>query len=147
MNQKISWPKWTVYQKVQTRCEVTSNQLDQQVTPLPDAIITSDHKKNFQDFTLNLKNDLDIEQRHEEGFDTISCTNFPTGTRNHEDRKTDDILARSFELTREISENTEDTMLPILKRSAEMNSQIRNLKYDDKVEEVRECFKEVLSKI
>ena len=68
IKQKISWPKWTVYQKVQTRCEVTSNQLDQQVTPVPDTIITSDYEENIQDFTLNLKNDLDTEQRHEEGL-------------------------------------------------------------------------------
>ena len=54
-------------------------------------------------------------------------------------------MARSFELTRETCENTEDTPTP--KRSAEINSQIRNETDDDKVEELREYFEEELSKI
>ena len=120
--------------QVQTRCEVISNQLDQQVTSEPDTIITSNHNENTQDCTQNSANDLDTEERHEEDFDTTSGTNFPTATSNHEDRKIDDILTRSFELTQETCENTEDTMSPIPKRSAEFNSQIRNETDDDKVE-------------
>ena len=124
--------------QVQTRCEVTSNQLDQQVTSEPDAIITSNHNKNTQDCILNSANDLDTEKGHEEDFDT---------TCNHEDRKIDNILARSFELTCRTCENTEDTMSPIPKRSAEFNSQTRNETDGDKVEKLREYFKEELSKI
>ena len=92
--------------QVQTRCEVTSNQLDQQVTSEPDAIITSNHNENTQDCTLNSTNDLDTEQRHEEDFNKTSGTNFPTANRNHENRKIDDdTLARSFELTRKTFED------------------------------------------
>ena len=56
-------------------------------------------------------------------FDITSRINFPTGPRNDEDQKIHDILARSFELTRETCEDTEDTMSPIPKRSAEINLQ------------------------
>ena len=133
--------------QVQTRCKVTNNQLDQQVTSEPDVIITSSHNENTQDCTLNSVNDLDTEGRHEEDFDTTCSTNLPAATSNHENRKTDDIFGRSFELTRETCENTEDTMSPIPKRSAEFNSQIRNETDNDKVEKLREYFKEELSKI
>ena len=126
---------------------MTSSQLDQQVTSEPDTIITSNHNENTQDCILNLANDLDTEKGHEEDFDTTCSTNLPAATSNHEDRKIDDILARSFELTRETCENTEDTMSPIPKRSAEFNSQIRNETDGDKVEKLREYFKEELSKI
>ena len=112
--------------QVQTRCKVTRNQLDQQVISEPDAIITSNHNQNTQDCTLNSVNDLDTEEGHEEDFDTTCSTNLPAATSNHEDRKIDDILARSFELTRKTCVNTEDTMPPIPKRSAEFNSQIKN---------------------
>ena len=87
--------------QVQTRCKVTSNQLDQQVTSEPNAIITSNHNENIQDCTLNSatqKKDMG------EDFDTTSCTNFPTATSNHEDQMIDDILSRSSELTRETCE-------------------------------------------
>ena len=50
-------------------------------------------------------------------------------------------------MTRETCENTEDTTSPIPKRSAETNSPIRNETDDDKVEGLREYFKEELSKI
>ena len=133
--------------QVQTRCKVTSNPLDQQVTSETDAIITSNHNENTQDCILNSANDLDTEERHEEDFDTTCSTNLPAATSKHEDQKIDDIFARSFELTRETCENTEDTMSPIPKRSAEFNSQIRNENYDDKVEKLREYFKDELSKI
>ena len=136
--------------QVQTRCKVTSNQLDQQVrstTSEPDTIITSNHNENTQDCTLNSANDLGKEERHEEDFDTTCSTNLPAATSNDEDRKIDDILARSSELTCETCENTEDTMSPIPKRSAEFNSQIRNETDDDKVEKLKEYFKEELSKI
>ena len=53
--------------QVQTRCEVTSNQY-QQVTPDPYAIITSYHNENTHSYTLNLMNNIDTEQRHEEDF-------------------------------------------------------------------------------
>ena len=66
--------------QVQTLCEVTSYQLDQQVTLGSDAIITSNHKENTQGCTLNSTIDLDTEsrteQRHEEDLDTIYTLTF-----------------------------------------------------------------------
>ena len=135
--QTNSWPKMDCISTKYKLCVVTSNQLDQRVTSEPDAIITSDHNENTQDCTPNSTNDLGIEGKDEEDFDTTPSTNFQAATSNLEDQQVDDILARSFELTCETCENTEDTMSPIPKKSAEINSQVRNETDDNKVEELR----------
>ena len=44
--------------QVQTRCKVTNNQLDQQVTSEPDAIITSSHNENTEGHRRTQKEDM-----------------------------------------------------------------------------------------